>query len=125
MLGIDLYYGIVDFSKAFDSVDHDVLLCRLLQMGFDYRVVDMLQQIYKASKAHVKFERGISEGIPLKRGVKQGDILSPDLFDCLILFMAEFIRLRYTSEVCIQGMAIFALLYADDIVLFGFNKVGM
>lgn len=39
--------------------------------------------------------------------------------------MAEFIRLRYDSGVCIQGMAIFALLYADDIVLFGFNRVGM
>lgn len=42
VLGLPLYYGIVDFSKAFDSVDHDVLLCRLLQMGFDTRVVDML-----------------------------------------------------------------------------------
>ena len=109
----------VDFQKAFDSIDHDFLYCVLESFGFGPSFIRWVQTLYFDIEGCV-LNKGTSTGyFPIKRGVRQGDPLSPYLF--LIVLETLAIRIRTSSK--IKGITIhdkeFKLsLYADDFCAF-------
>ena len=73
----DLWMASLDFRKAFDKIGHDSLFGALRAQGVPPEYVDLLATFYQN-------QTGAVEGsmvFPIQRGVKQGDVLSPALFN--------------------------------------------
>lgn len=107
----------VDFTKAFNIVRHAQLWVVMLEMGFPPHIVEILRNLYKQQTAAVKTAGLVSNWFRVKKGVRQGCVLSP----CLFNIMAEIVMRRvlddWSGGFKIGGLNINNLRYADDIVL--------
>ncbi len=74
----------VDLKKAFDSVWHDGLLYKLLQIGIGGKTFDVIQSMYRNSRCAVKIGNCRTAFFQQGRGVRQGCSLSPTLFNIYI-----------------------------------------
>ena len=91
----------LDFSKAFDSVPHHLLLHKLQAFGFSSTLLNWLNHYLHRRSQSVIIERKVSPSLPVKSGVPQGSILGPLLF---VLYVNDI------CEVCSSPIS----LYADD-----------
>jgi hypothetical protein len=80
-LGLPGYIIHIDFSKAFDRVDHRCILKVLEQFGFHPQFVEWIKTIYDDCKAYVVINNVKSRIFEVLRGVHQGDPLSPILYN--------------------------------------------
>ena len=78
--GSCVYGCLVDASKAFDSVDHTLLLEKLLKRGLPICVVRFLLTWYQTQRLRVSWNGVQSGAFPVSRGVRQGGVISPILF---------------------------------------------
>ena len=115
---IPLYMCFIDYAKAFDCVNHQLLWQDMHKMGFPVHVIELLEHLYKNQEAAVKTSCGTSEWFSIERGVRQGCIVSPSLFN--ILYSENMMReaTKNTSAgITIGGRKINNLRYADDTTL--------
>src|ERR1700761_6144633 len=75
-----LYMCFIDFQKAFDSVQHEKLWWAMLDMGYPPHLVNLLANLYKSQRASVRIAGVMSEWFSIRKGVRQGFVLSPYLF---------------------------------------------
>ena len=76
---------LLDFSKAFDAIDHALLLSKLgKKFGFESTAVQLLKSYLSDRSQYVEFDNIRSETVPLNCGVPQGSILGPLLFSLFI-----------------------------------------
>lgn len=114
-----LYLAFIDYSKAFDCVDHNTLWKILKDMGFPNHVVALLQSLYSEQSAIIRTIVGDSETFKMGKGVRQGCILSPYLFN---LYAENIMRNALTEDdqgISVGGLSINNLRYADDTTLLG------
>ena len=78
---IPLYMCFIDYAKAFDCVNHQLLWQDMHKMGFPVHIIELLEHLYKNQEAAVKTSCGTSEWFSIERGVRQGCIVSPSLFN--------------------------------------------
>ena len=69
-----------DFSKAFDHIDHNILVCKLLKMGARPIIVEWICSFLSQRRQVVKLDGLLSEWAPAHAGVPQGTKLGPVLF---------------------------------------------
>ena len=115
----DLYTCFIDYSKAFDRVHHSELINCLEKIGIDGRDIRVIANLYWHQKAAIRIQNELSPFTPIERGVRQGCVLSP----CLFNIYTEFI-FRESDNLCginIQGHNINNLRYADDTALIASN----
>ena len=74
-----LYLAYIDYRKAFHSVSHRFIWETLTTQNVEIEYIRVIKSIYKKSKSRVKLKTAGS-WFPVKRGVRQGDPLSPILF---------------------------------------------
>lgn len=74
----------VDFKKAYDSIDRESLFQILKEQGLDLKTLAIIKETLTDTKSKVKFMGHISEPFEIKTGVRQGDGLSPLLFNCVL-----------------------------------------
>jgi len=74
----------VDFKKAYDSIDRETLFNTLEEFGADDKSTAIIKSTLTNTKSKVKFMGEISEPFEIKTGVRQGDGLSPLLFNCVL-----------------------------------------
>ena len=74
-------------AKAFDHVDHNKLWKILQEMGIPDHLIWLLKNLYAGQEATVRTEHGTIDWFQIGKGVGQGCILSP----CLFNFYAEYI----------------------------------
>ena len=77
----------INFTKAFDCVDHTKLWKILQEMGIPDHLTYLLRNLYAGQEATVRTEHGTTDWFQIGKGVSQGFILSPFLFN----FYAEYI----------------------------------
>ena len=83
----NIYFCFIDYTKAFDCVDHNKLWKILQEMGITDHLICLLINLYVGQKATVRTGHGTTDRFQIGRGVCQGCILSP----CLFNFYAEYI----------------------------------
>ena len=83
----NIYFCCIGYAKAFDCVDHNKLWKILKEMGIPDHVSCLLRNLYTGQEAIVRTGRGTSDWFQIGKGVRQGCILSP----CLFNFCAEYI----------------------------------
>ena len=104
------YCLFVDYEKAFDSIDRDILLGKLYkQFDVKGRILRMIASILKENWICVSDGLRTTARIRQNRGVLQGDSLSPTLFICYIADLSTSLR-------TVQGLDF--SFYADDLVLY-------
>ena len=77
---INLHMCFIDYSKAFDCVGHQEMVETLKQMNCHYKITNLIINLYQEQLAAVRLESGLTDWFPVKRGVRQGCILSPPIF---------------------------------------------
>ena len=77
----NIYFCYIDYTKAFDSVDHNKLWKILKEMGIPDRLTFLLRNLYAGQEATVRTGHGTTNWFHIGKGVPQGCILSPCLFN--------------------------------------------
>ena len=108
----------IDYTKAFDYVDHNKLWKTLQEMGIPDHLNCLLQNLYAGQEATVRTGHGTTDWFQIGKGVRQGCMLSP----CLFNLYAEYIMRNAGLEevqvgIKIAGRNINNLRYADDTTL--------
>uniref|UniRef100_A0A8C0A939 Reverse transcriptase domain-containing protein n=1 Tax=Bos mutus grunniens TaxID=30521 RepID=A0A8C0A939_BOSMU len=114
----NIYFCFIDYAKAFDCVDHNKLWKILKEMGIPDHLTYLLRNLYAGQEATVRTEHGTIDWFQIGKGVRQGCILSP----CLFNLYAEYIMRNGELEeaqagIKIAGRNVNNLRYADDTTL--------
>ena len=108
----------VDFTKAFDYVDRDVIWYKLIRLGVRGKILNVIMSMYKRIKSKVKVNNNISISFECNFGVRQGECLSPFLFAMYVNDLEHEFQLKGGEGIYIGRLKIFLLVYADDITIF-------
>jgi len=76
----DVYVCFIDYSKAFDRVQHEALFEMLESLDLDSKDVLLMKNLYWDQQAAIRTNGFVSEYVEIMRGVRQRCVLSPDLF---------------------------------------------
>ena len=114
----NINFCFIDYAKAFDCVDHYKLWKILKEMGIPDHLTCLLRNLYAGQEATVRTGYGTTDGFQIGKGVRQGCILSP----CLFNFYAEYIMRNTGLDEAQAGIKIAKrninnLRYADDTTL--------
>ena len=111
----NIYFWFIEYTKAFDCVDHNKMWKILQEMGIPDHLTCLLRNLYAGQEATVRIRHRTMDWKKIGKGVHQGCTLSP----CLSNFYAEHIvwnaRLdEAQAGIKIAGRNINNLRYADD-----------
>ena len=122
-----LYAAFIDFQKAFDTVNRDKLWEVLVRIGVSTKMIGILKSMYLHVKAIVRQGVEKTQEINCPIGVRQGCLLSPLLFSLLVAEIAYQVAAggRAGYQMIPGAQEIFALLFADDIVLLSLTPIGL
>ena len=112
------YFCFIDYAKAFDCVDHNKLWKILKEMGIPDHLICLLRNLYAVQEATVRTGHGTTDWFQIGKGVRQGCILSP----CLFNLYTEYIMRNAGLEEAQGGIKISRrninnFRYADDTTL--------
>ena len=113
-----LCIGYIDYEKAFDFIEHKAIFKALRSIGMDETYITILADTYTGATARVHVDSQVSEEIPILRGVRQGDPISPNLFTATIHEVFKNAQLE-EKEINIDGKKtpLPNLRFADDVAL--------
>ena len=114
----NIYFSFTDYAKAFDCVDHNKLWKILKEMGIPDHLTCLLRNLYAGQEATVRTGRVTTDWFQIGKGVCQGCILSP----CLFNLCAEDIMRNAGLDEAQAGIktarrSINSLRYADDTIM--------
>ena len=118
---MDTYLAFIDYKKAFDSVNRNMLFFKLASIGVNGNMYNAIVSLYSNPKSRVILNDIATEYFSCPVGVKQGDCLSPTLFAIYINDLATEIKAAGLGIKVEMGgpealAVVNVLLYADDIV---------
>ena len=101
-LGKNIYFCFIDYTKAFDCVDHNKLWTILKEMGLPGHLTCLLRNLYAGQEATVRTGHGTTDWFQIRKGERQGSMLSP----CLFNLYAEYIMRNAALEEAQAGIKI-------------------
>lgn len=96
----------VDFSKAFDSLNHNLLFAKLEHYGVRGHALSLIRSYLGSRKQYVQINHCSSDALTITHGVPQGSILGPLLFNVFI------------NDICNVSQEAKYIMYADDCSIF-------
>ena len=119
----NIYLCFIDYTKVFDCVDHNKLCKILKEMGIPDHLTCLLRNLYAGQEATVRTGHGPTDWFQRGKGVRQGCILSPCLFNLYAEYSMRNSGLEEAQAgIKIAGRNISNLKYADDITLMAESK---
>ena len=116
-----IYICFIDYEKAFDRVYHTEIMKSLDRIGIDGKDLNIIRNLYWNQRAAIRLKEGLSTKFPIKRGVRQGCVLSPKLFN---IYTEHIFREVENLPGCsVGGININNLRYADDTALIADDPV--
>lgn len=113
---LPLYCSFVDYKKAFDSLEHKAIWEALRDQGVEEKYVRIIEEVYKTSTAKIRLDKKGGR-IDIKRGVRQGDPVSPKIFAAVLENIFRGLEWQQFG-ITINGNLISHLRFADDLILF-------
>jgi len=114
----NIYFCFIDYAKAFDCVDHNKLWKILKEMGIPDHLMCLLRKLCAGPEAKVSTGYGTTDWFQIGKGVCQGCILSPYLFNLYAEYILRNSELEEAQAgIKIAGRNINNLRYADDTTL--------
>ena len=114
----NIYFCFIDYAKAFDYVDHNKLWNILQEMGIPDDLTCLLRNLYVGQEATVRTGHGTTDWFKIRKGVRQGCILSPCLFNLYAEYIMRNARLdEAQAGIKMAGRNINNFRYADDTTL--------
>ena len=119
----NFYFCFIDYTKAFHCVDHKNLWKILKEMRKPDHLTCLLRKLYTGQEATVTTGHGTTDWFQIEKGVSQGCILSPCLFNFYAGYIMQNARLEEAQTgIKIAGRNISNLRYADDTSLVAKTK---
>ena len=113
-----IYFCFIDYSKAFDYIDHNKLWKILQDMGIPDHLTCRLRDLYAGQEATVRTEHGTTDWFQMGKGVRQVCVLSPCLFNLYAEYIMRSAGLdEAQAGIKIAGRNITNLIYVDDTTL--------
>ena len=117
-----IYACFVDLRRAFDTVWHEGLLYKLKESKIGKKMFDIIKDMYSCCQSAVKLDNEYSEFFEINKGVKQGDSLSPTLFNCFINDLHSLFKT--CDPLSLINTSVGSLSFADDLVILSETKTG-
>ena len=119
----NIYFCFIDYTKAFDCVNHNKLWKILKEMGIPDHLTCLLRNLYAGQETTVRTGHGTSDWFQIRKGVHQGCILSPSLFNLYVEYIMQNAGLdEAQTGIKIARRNINNLRYADDTTLMAESK---
>ena len=113
----NIYFCLIDYANAFDCVDHNKLWKILQEMGIPEHLTCLLRNLYAGQEATVRTGHGTIDWLQIGKGVHQGCILSPCLFNLHVDYMGNAGLAEAQTGIKISRRNINNLRYADGTIL--------
>ena len=109
----NIYFCFIEYAKAFDCVDHNKLWKILKEVGIPNLFTYLPRNLYAGQEVTVRTGHGITDWFQTGKGIHQGCILSPCLFNLYAEYIMQNARL---DEVCkLESILLGNLRYADHL----------
>ena len=119
-----LYIAFIDFRKAYDKINRNLLFLKLQRIGVKGLLYENLKAIYDNISYLIKVRGGYLNPIPSSRGLKQGGVLSPLLFNLFVDDVKEIFD-DSCDPIKLLDCSLSHLLYADDLILMSTSSEGL
>ena len=113
----NIYFCFIDYAKAFDCVDHNKLWKILKEMGIPDHLTCLLRNLYAGQEAIVRTGHETTDWFQIGKGVRQGCILSPCLFNLYAEYIMRNAGLEAQAGVKIAKRNLNNHRYANDTTL--------
>ena len=114
----NIYFCSIDYAKSSDCVEHNKLWKILQEMGISDHLTHLLRNLCTGQEAIVRTGHGTTNWFQIGKGVRQGCVLSPCLFNLYAEYIMRNAGLEETQAgIKIAGRNINNLSYADDTTL--------
>ena len=114
--GKSTFSAFIDFRKAFDSINRDILWRKLARLGLSSKMIAAVKSLYSNIASRVRLNGHYTDWFAVKTGLRQGYALSTILFNLYINDLALLLKSSHKG-INIDNEDICVLKYADDIVL--------
>lgn len=117
-----VYALFVDLKATFDNVERETLWEILLSKRVDKSLIARIKKIYEETDVVIRTKEGFIDKFSTKKGVRQGYVISPLLFNVYIAGIDKEMEDRGIRNIAIGNTRVWTIAYADDIVVLAKNR---
>ena len=122
--GSSVYVASIDMSKAYDKINCNILIDKLLSTDLPIPIIKIIAFMLKNTYANIRFNDYVGDEFHIKNGVRQGGVLSSLLFNFYINEVIDKISsLNYGCSINYKRCNIIG--YADDLIAVSSSSVGL
>jgi hypothetical protein len=115
----------VDFKKAYDSIHRESLINILKEFDFPQKLVNLVSISIMETVVKIKVGNVKSDPVTVKSGLRQGDSISPILFNLVLEKVIREMKIEPQKGIKLRNSTIPLLAYADDIILMDESQDGV